>query len=101
MAKFGHILAQGSVNQNLPWCVYQMLIGPEDMGNTHGYVVDDHSKIICRDAIGLKYNKISHVLGLELDLIANQVLNHNFCVSRDLKANGGLEARGQILFYLG
>ncbi len=75
MGKLRNRKIQSLIDLNLPRCVGDVIISPNDMGDLHQMVIDDYSKIVGGHTVGfLDYKIIQHSV-FENNLPPNQVID--------------------------
>ena len=109
-ARLGHVRdvgegrqlgAQGLEDQELREGVGEVLLGPDDVGDLHLDVVDDAGEVVERRAVGPDDDEVADLVGGELDVPLDQVVEDERPARRDLESQGegaslGLE-RGGLL----
>ena len=86
MRKRGQAGAQGLEKQELREGVREVLVGPHDVGDLHGGVVDDAGEVVKRRAIGTDDDEIADLVGRKLDVALDQVVEDERSARGDLEA---------------
>ena len=71
-----------------------MLVGPDHVGDLHGDVVDDAGEVVKRSAVGTDDHEIADLVGRELDVALDQVVEDERSARRDLKPQARTAALG-------
>ena len=102
MGKGRQARAQRLEEQELREGVGEVLVGPDDVGDLHRDVVDDAGEVVKRSAIGPDDDEIADLVGRELDVPLDQVVEDERSARRDLKPQRegtalGLELGGLLV----
>ena len=101
-ANAGSVGAEGLEDQELRERVREVLVGPDDVGDLHLDVVDDAGEVVQRRAVGPDDHEIADLVGRELDVPLDQVVEDQRPARRNLEPQGeraalGLELGGLVV----
>ena len=65
-----------------------MLVGPHDVGDLHLDVVDDAGEVVKRRAVGPDDHEVADLVGRELDVSLDQVVEDERPAERNLEPQG-------------
>ena len=80
--------AQGLEDQELRERVREVLLGTDDVGDLHLDVVDDAGEVVERRAVGADDHEVADLVGRELDVPLDQVVEDERPARRDLEPQG-------------
>src|SRR5262249_783730 len=75
--------------QNLPWRIGNVILSTNHVRNRHQGIIDDHGKVVGRDAFGAHDHRIADHVGVKTDFAPHRVGKHAFAIFRNTKTNGG------------
>jgi hypothetical protein len=88
----GRFEAERPVGQDLAGSVGDMVLAPDDVGDAHEVVVDNHGVVISRKAVGSHQDRISDELQVEGHRASNKVVEADLALIRDAESHHGLLA---------